>query len=113
MNTTNTLTAADLLDAALADLERVASQVIQHNAGRMRHPLIRDWLTGGGREPDNGVAGIVSTMPHAQIVARMRRGEVVTVGEVSDAISRMQRNLARKQKRIAERAAERVERRAA
>lgn len=105
--------AADLLTAALADLERAASQVIQHNSVQMQHPRMRAWLTGNGREPDNSQARIVSTLPYAQIVARMRRGEAVTIGEVAEATARLQRNLARKQKRIAERAVERVERRAA
>ncbi|CAH1745635.1 protein of unknown function [Thauera humireducens] len=114
MNTLpNSPTAADLLTAALADLERAASQVIQHNSVQMQHPRMRAWLTGNGREPDNGSSGIVSALPYAQIVARMRRGEAVTIGEVSEATARLQRNLARKQKRIADRAAERDERRAA
>lgn len=96
-------TAADLLTAALDDLERAASQVIQHNATQMLHPRMRAWLTGNGREPDNGAAGIVSALPYAQIVARMRRGEEVAISEVFEATARLQRNLARKQKRIAER----------
>lgn len=104
---TSTLTAADLLDAALADLERVTSEAIQHNAAQMQHPRMRAWLTGNGREPDNAAAGIVSTAPHAQLVARMRRGEPVTIAEVCQAIARMQRNLQRMQKRVAKRNAER------
>ena len=106
-------TSADLLDAALADLDRAASEVMKHNWKQMQHPRIRAWLTSDRREPDNGVAGIVSTAPHAQIRARLLRGEEVTIAEVSDAIARMQRNLARKVKRLEERAKEAAERRAA
>ncbi|WP_418648514.1 hypothetical protein ACNQFN_08270 [Thauera butanivorans] len=96
-----------LLDAALADLDRVTSEVIQHNAAQMQHPHMRAWLTADRREPDNGAAGIVSTAPHAQLIARMRRGEAVTLAEVCQAIARMQRNLQRMQKRVAKRNAER------
>lgn len=101
-------TAADLLDAALADLDRVTSEVIQHNARQMQHPKMRAWLTADRREPDNGAAGIVSTAPHAQLIARMQRGEPVTIAAVCQAIARMQRNLQRMQKRVAERAARRA-----
>lgn len=97
-----------LLDAALADLERVTSEVIQHNARQMQHPKMRAWLTADGREPDNAAAGIVSTAPGTQLIARMRRGEAVTVAEVCQAIAKMQRQLQRKQKRLAARNAGRA-----
>jgi len=73
---------------------------------------MRAWLTADGREPDNATAGIVSTAPGAQLVARMRRGESVTLAEVCQAIARMQRNLQRTQKRLAERNAGRAARNA-
>lgn len=114
--TTNTLpsrpTAADLLDAALADLERVTNDAIRHNARQMQHPKMRAWLTADRREPDNGAAGIVSTAPYAQLVARMRRGESVTLAEVCQAIAKMQRQLQRTQKHLAERNAGRAARNA-
>lgn len=94
MTTTNP-TAAELLDAALLDLERVTSQVIQHNADRMQHPLIRDWLTGGGAEPIDTKAGIVSTAPAARIRLQIERGDPVTIADTSKAIANMQRALAR------------------
>lgn len=90
-----TPTAAELLDAELLDLERVTSQVIRHNAGRMRHPLIRDWLTGGGAEPIDKKVGIVSTAPAARIRLQIERGEPVTIADTSKAIATMQRALAR------------------
>jgi len=101
-----------LLDAARADLERVTSDAIRHNSRQMQHPKMRAWLTADRREPDNGVAGIVSTAPYAQLVARMRRGEAVTLAEVCQAIARIQRNLQRTQKRLAERNAGRAARNA-
>lgn len=67
-------TAADLLDAALTDLDRVTGEVIQHNACQMQHPKMRAWLVGNGREPDNGAAGIVSTTPRARIFSKLLRG---------------------------------------
>lgn len=87
--------AAELLDAALLDLERVTSQVIRHNAGRMQHPFIRDWLTGGGAEPIDKKVGIVSTAPAARIRLQIERGEPVTIAATSKAIATMQRGLAR------------------
>lgn len=101
-----------LLDAALADLERVTSAAIQHNARQLQHPKMRAWLTADGREPDNAAAGLVSTAPGAQLIARMRRGESVTLAEVCQAIAKMQRQLQRTQKRLAERDAGRAARNA-
>lgn len=92
---TTTPTAAELLNAALLDLERITSQVIRHNADRMQHRLIRDWLTGGGAEPIDRKVGIVSTAPAARIRLQIERGEPTTIAATSKAIAAMQRGLAR------------------
>ena len=98
---TTTPTAAELLNAALLDLERVTSQVIQHNAGRMQHPLIRDWLTGGGAEPSSRKVCIVRTAPAARIRLQIERGKPITIADTSKAIVTMQRGLARALRREA------------
>lgn len=63
-------------------------------------------LTRDRREPDNGYLGLVSTVLSARIFTRLRRGEPVTIEEMTDATTRMQHQLTRKQKRIQERNAE-------
>lgn len=103
--TTTRPTAADLLDAALSDLEHTTSAAIAHNSARMSHPLIRAWLTEGGAEPADRIAAIVSTAPAARIHLALRRGEVVSIADVSKAIATMQRGVARAPHREKERAA--------
>lgn len=106
-------TAADLLDAALADLERATSDVIAHNSARMQHSFIRRWLTEGGAEPADKIVGIVSTAPAVRIQRALQRQEPVSIADVSNAIATMQRGLARALRREKERAAVQVEKRAA
>lgn len=98
-------TSTDLLDAALADLECATSAAIAHNSARMSHPLIRGWLTEGGAEPVDRIVGLVSTAPAARIHLALRRGEVVSIADVSKAIATMQRGVARALHREKERAA--------
>lgn len=98
-------TATDPLDAALADLECATSAAIAHNSARMSHPLIRGWLTEGGAEPVDRIVGLVSTAPAARIHLALRRGEVVSIADVSKAIATMQRGVARALRREKERAA--------
>lgn len=115
--TTTRPTAADLLDAALSDLEHTASTAIAHNSAhnsaRMHHPLILGWLTEGGAEPADRIVGLVSTAPAARIHLALQRQEPVSIADVSNAIATMQRGLARALRREKERAAVQVEKRAA
>ncbi|MBP7639172.1 MAG: hypothetical protein KA733_00165 [Thauera sp.] len=103
--TTTRPTAADLLDAALTDLEHITSAAIAHNSARMHHPLILGWLTEGGAEPADRIVGLVSTAPAARIHLALRRGEVVSITDVSKAIATMRRGVARALHREKERAA--------
>lgn len=96
-------TAADLLDLAPADLERTTAEVLQHNWRQMQHPRMRAWLVGNGKEPQDGVAGIVSTAAAAQIRRQHQRGEAVTLAEVAVAIAKMQKGMQRAQRRQQER----------
>ncbi len=96
-------TAADLLALALADLERTTSDVIAHNWRQMQHPRMRAWLTGTGKEPQDGAAGIVSTAAAEQIRRQRQRGEAVTLAEVAVAIAKMQKGMQRAQRRQQER----------
>lgn len=91
----NTSAASDHLDAALVDLEHVTRDVIRHNSARMSHSRIKAWLVADRREPCDTRIGIVSTAPAAQIRRRLLAGDAVTVAEVSLAIARMQRAVAR------------------
>lgn len=102
----NTSTVSDRLDAALVDLERVTSAVIQHNAARMQHSHVKAWLVADRREPCDTRIGIVSTAPAAQIRRRLLAGDTVTVAEVSLAIARMQRAVARAVERAKRHAAD-------
>lgn len=102
----NTSTAFDRLNAAMVDLEHVTRDVIRHNAARMPHSRIKAWLLTDRREPCDTRIGIVSTAPAAQIRRRLLAGDAVTVAEVSLAIARMQRAVARAVERAKRHAAD-------
>ena len=102
----NTSTASDRLDAALVDLEYATQDVIRHNSARMQHSHVKAWLVADRREPCDTRIGIVTIAPAARIRKRLLTGDTVTVAEVSLAIARMQRAVARAVERAKRHAAD-------
>ena len=96
----------DLAIDAMAMLERVVIQALQHNWTRMQHSVVRRWVRGEGREPDSARLGLVSTAAAQKIRTAHRRGLPIDLGEVSEVIGRMQRDMHRVREREARRAAE-------
>lgn len=109
-NAIHHLPAAEFIDPllldAIYDLERATSQVLSHNANRMKAPRVKSWLNGVGKEPQNGEVGIVSIMPAVQIRKRLDADEDVTIADVAAAIAKMQRGIVRAE-RLDRRRAER------
>jgi len=95
-----------LTNDAMAMLERVVIQVLQHNWVRNQHTLVRRWVRGEGREPNSARLGLVSTAAAQKIRTAHRRGQPIDLGEVSEVIGRMQRDMHRVREREARRAAE-------
>jgi hypothetical protein len=97
----------DLTNDAMAMLERVVIQVLQHNWTRNQHSAVRRWVRGEGREPDSARLGLVSTAAAQKIRTAHHRGQPIDLGEVSEVIGRMQRDMGRVREREVRRSAER------
>lgn len=96
----------DLTNDALAMLERVTIEVLQHNWTRNQHSVVRRWIRGEGREPDGARFGLVSTAAAQKIRTAHRHGLPIDLGEVSEVIGRMQRDMGWVREREVRRSAE-------